>query len=87
MSEAKKVVQLLVVSVELIAKVVCVLYDDPKDGYPGKDPSAYPREQLPKITHYPDQFGKPGQTAPTPKNDYVPQTGILNQTLNPYQLP
>jgi formate dehydrogenase len=40
-----------------MAKVVCVLYDDPVDGYPTK----YARDDIPKIDHYPD-----GQTAPTP---------------------
>ena len=47
-----------------MAKVVCVLYDDPVDGYP----SSYPRNDLPKIDHYPD-----GQTLPTPKSiDFKP---------------
>ncbi|ODS02099.1 formate dehydrogenase, partial [Methyloceanibacter marginalis] len=40
-----------------MAKVVCVLYDDPVNGYPPK----YARDDIPKIDHYPD-----GQTAPTP---------------------
>jgi formate dehydrogenase len=40
-----------------MAKVVCVLYDDPVDGYP----RSYARDDLPKLTHYPD-----GQTLPTP---------------------
>ena len=40
-----------------MAKVVCVLYPDPVDGYPKK----YARDDIPKITKYPD-----GQTAPTP---------------------
>ena len=40
-----------------MAKVVCVLYDDPVNGYPKK----YARDDIPKITKYPD-----GQTAPTP---------------------
>ena len=40
-----------------MAKVVCVLYDDPVEGYPPK----YARDDIPKITKYPD-----GQTAPTP---------------------
>ncbi len=42
--------------------MVCVLYDDPVGGYP----KSYPRDSVPQITSYPDQFGKPGQTAPTP---------------------
>ena len=41
-----------------MAKIVCVLYDDPVDGYP----KSYPRDDLPKIDHYPG-----GQTLPTPK--------------------
>ena len=40
-----------------MAKVVCVLYDDPVDGYP----KTYARDDIPKITKYPD-----GQTAPAP---------------------
>jgi len=41
-----------------MAKVLCVLYADPVDGYP-RD---YPRDDLPGIERYPD-----GQTLPTPK--------------------
>jgi formate dehydrogenase len=41
-----------------MAKVVCVLYDDPVDGYP----TSYARDALPKIDGYPS-----GQTVPTPK--------------------
>src|SRR6201988_3121067 len=41
-----------------MAKILCVLYDDPVDGYP----TSYPRDDLPKIERYPD-----GQTLPTPK--------------------
>src|SRR5580693_573692 len=49
-----------------MAKVVCVLYDDPVDGYP----KSYPRDDLPKIDRYPD-----GQTLPTPKAiDFKPGT-------------
>src|ERR1700689_4053934 len=44
--------------VSIMAKVLCVLYDDPVDGYP----KSYPRDDLPKIEHYPG-----GQTLPTPK--------------------
>ena len=40
-----------------MAKVLAVLYDDPVDGYPKK----YARDDVPKITKYPD-----GQTTPTP---------------------
>ena len=49
-----------------MAKVVCVLYDDPVDGYP----KSYARDDLPKIERYPD-----GQTLPTPKAiDFKPGT-------------
>ena len=40
-----------------MAKIVCVLYDDPVDGYP----RSYARDNLPVIDHYPG-----GQTLPTP---------------------
>ncbi len=33
-----------------MAKVVCVLYDDPVDGYP----KTYPRDGLPHLDRYPD---------------------------------
>ena len=47
-----------------MAKIVCVLYDDPVDGYP----KSYARDDIPKIDKYPD-----GQTAPTPKAiDFTP---------------
>jgi formate dehydrogenase len=47
-----------------MAKIVCVLYDDPVDGYP----KSYPRDDLPKIDRYSD-----GQTLPTPKSiDFKP---------------
>ena len=41
-----------------MAKILCVLYDDPIDGYPTR----YPRDNLPHIDRYPD-----GQTLPSPK--------------------
>ncbi len=41
-----------------MAKIICVLYDDPIDGYP----KSYPRDTIPQLAAYPD-----GQTAPTPK--------------------
>jgi formate dehydrogenase len=45
-------------------KVVCVLYDDPVDGYP----TSYARDDLPKLERYPD-----GQTLPTPQGiDFQP---------------
>ncbi|MEO7655184.1 MAG: NAD-dependent formate dehydrogenase [Sphingomicrobium sp.] len=49
-----------------MAKILCVLYADPADGYP----SAYARDDLPKIERYPD-----GQTLPSPsKIDFQPGT-------------
>ena len=49
---------------ESVAKVVCVLYDDPVDGYP----KSYARDGLPKLDKYPG-----GQTLPTPKAiDFTP---------------
>jgi formate dehydrogenase len=41
-----------------MAKILCVLYDDPVTGYP----KSYARNEIPKIDHYPG-----GQTAPTPE--------------------
>jgi formate dehydrogenase len=47
-----------------MAKVVCVLYDDPVDGYP----TSYPRDAVPRLERYPD-----GQTVPSPTAiDFVP---------------
>jgi formate dehydrogenase len=47
-----------------MAKVLCVLYDDPVDGYP----KSYPLEGIPKLERYPG-----GQTLPTPKKiDFKP---------------
>ena len=40
-----------------MAKVLCVLYDDPVDGFP----KSYARDDIPKLERYPD-----GQTLPTP---------------------
>jgi len=46
------------------AKILCALYADPLTGYPPK----YARDDIPKITKYPD-----GQTAPTPAGiDFTP---------------
>ena len=42
-----------------MAKVLCVLYDDPVDGYP----KSYARDDVPKLDRYSD-----GQTLPTPKS-------------------
>lgn len=49
-----------------MAKILCVLYDDPVDGYP----SAYARDDLPAVERYPD-----GQSLPTPSAiDFQPGT-------------
>jgi formate dehydrogenase len=48
----------------MMAKIVCVLYKDPVDGYP----DTYPRDGIPVLDTYPD-----GQTLPTPHAiDFVP---------------
>ena len=50
-----------------MSKVVCVLYDDPVDGYP----ASYARDSLPIVPYYPD-----GQRLPTPKGiDFT--SGVL----------
>jgi formate dehydrogenase len=47
-----------------MAHVLCVLYDDPVDGYPPE----YARDDIPRIDHYPGGF-----TTPTPKQiDFTP---------------
>ena len=47
-----------------MARIVCVLYDDPVDGYP----PPYARDDLPTLERYPD-----GQTLPTPQDiDFKP---------------
>jgi formate dehydrogenase len=47
-----------------MAQVLCVLYDDPVDGYP----TSYARDGLPKLTQYPN-----GQTMPSPSGiDFTP---------------
>ena len=47
-----------------MVKILCVLYDDPVDGYP----KSYARDGLPKLERYPD-----GQLLPTPKHiDFKP---------------
>jgi formate dehydrogenase len=47
-----------------MAKVLCVLYDDPVDGYP----SSYARDDIPQLDHYPG-----GQSTPTPTGiDFTP---------------
>ena len=47
-----------------MSKILCVLYDDPVDGYP----KSYARDGIPEVKSYPG-----GQTAPTPKQiDFKP---------------
>jgi formate dehydrogenase len=47
-----------------MAKIICVLYDDPVTGYP----KSYARADIPKLEHYPG-----GQTMPTPHQiDFKP---------------
>lgn len=47
-----------------MAKILCVLYDDPVTGYP----TTYARDDLPVIDHYPG-----GQTVPSPHAlDFTP---------------
>jgi formate dehydrogenase len=47
-----------------MAKIVCVLYDDPVDGYP----SSYARDDIPQLEQYPG-----GQTMPSPQGiDFTP---------------
>jgi formate dehydrogenase len=47
-----------------VATVLCVLYDDPVDGYPTR----YPRDEIPRIERY---YG--GQTTPSPERiDFTP---------------
>ena len=47
-----------------MAKVLCVLYDDPVDGYP----ESYARDTIPAISSYPG-----GQTTPSPRSvDFTP---------------
>ncbi len=48
----------------IMAKILCVLYDDPVSGHP----KTYARDDIPRLDHYPD-----GQTLPTPKKiDFRP---------------
>jgi formate dehydrogenase len=47
-----------------MAKILCVLYDDPITGYP----TTYPRDDIPQLKQYPD-----GMSLPTPKHiDFTP---------------
>ena len=55
-----------------MAKILCVLYDDPVDGYP----SSYPRDDIPEIERYHD-----GQTTPTPAADRLQAGRASRQRL------
>jgi formate dehydrogenase len=57
-----------------MAKVLCVLYDDPVDGYP----TSYARDDVPRIDDYPG-----GQTAPTPQR--IDFTAVLRR-LKPFDV-
>src|SRR3990167_1996639 len=47
-----------------MGKILCVLYDDPVDGYP----KSYARDDIPKLERYPD-----GQSLPSPNAiDFTP---------------
>lgn len=47
-----------------MAKIICVLYDDPITGYP----QSYPRDSIPQLDQYPD-----GMSLPTPRHiDFKP---------------
>src|SRR5262249_39434398 len=47
-----------------MAKILCVLYPDPVDGYP----KTYARDEIPQLGNYPD-----GQTLPSPRAiDFTP---------------
>src|SRR5262249_54148024 len=47
-----------------MAKVLCILYDDPITGHP----NSYARDEIPTLNHYPD-----GQSLPTPAGvDFKP---------------
>lgn len=49
-----------------MSKIVCVLYDDPVDGYP----TSYARDDIPQLDRYPD-----GQSLPSPQAiDFKPGT-------------
>jgi hypothetical protein len=55
-------------------KIVCVLYDDPVDGYP----AAYARDDVPRLEPYPN-----GQTLPTPhdKRAKLPLDQLVSNRL------
>ena len=44
-----------------MSKILCVLYDDPVDGYP----PAYPRDEIPKIERYPTGRRRPPRSGST----------------------
>ena len=48
-----------------MAKILCVLYDDPETGYP----QSYARDDVPAIERYPggQTLPRPGENAPSPR--------------------
>jgi len=60
-------------------KILCVLYDDPKEGMPNK----YALDSIPKLETYPD-----GMTLPTPKAiDFNPGDllGCVSEEITKYK--
>ena len=55
-----------------MAKILCVLYDDPVTGYP----TSYPRDGVPSLDRYPG-----GQTLPTPAGDRLHPRRVARQRL------
>ena len=55
-----------------MAKILCVLYEDPIDGYP----SGYARDDLPNIKTYPD-----GQSLPTSERRGFPARRAARKRL------
>ena len=55
-----------------MATILCVLYDDPVDGYP----TSYARDDIPVVEHYFD-----GQTTPSPAGDRLPARRAARQRL------
>jgi hypothetical protein len=57
-----------------MAHVLCVLYDDPMDGYPPQ----YARDDIPTIERYPD-----GMSTPTPRAiDFTPGELLTGHNSN-----
>jgi hypothetical protein len=61
-----------------MAKVVCVLYDDPVDGYP----TSYARDGIPRVRAYHN-----GQSTPSPEGiDFQPGEVASTDPLQPGEL-